>query len=381
MALSWRSFASRIRLDGEPQPHPPAHISRLEPYRCVSSRDQISERGDEDAYKLDWNEATIAPSPKVSEALSQAMTDGHFEWYPELGAEKLTEALETYTGVPKESIIVTNGSDDALLLLARTYLRASTEVIVPVPTYTHFMVYAGGQNARIQKIRWPDPFQKSVRTLERSISSTTRMVYLVSPNNPTGTVWSEEEVERLCRRHPHTMFVVDEAYHEFSGETVIHLTQKYANLAVTRTFSKAFGLAAFRVGYVAAHPRIIDHLWRLHNPKSVNHFAQIAATAAVNDQEYLKGYVDEVRKARAEFTDRLQDLDVEVHETPANYVVVRTTKPKRLAAALAERNVYVRDRSTMPGMAGCVRVTIGTREQMRDVASKFEAVLKEIGCI
>jgi histidinol-phosphate aminotransferase len=381
MALSWRTFASRIRLDGEPQPHPPAHIARLEPYRCVSSRDQISEKGTDDAYKLDWNESTIAPSPRVAEALNEAITAGRFEWYPELGAQQLTAALEEYTGVPKESLIVTNGSDDALLLLARTFLRASTEVIVPVPTYTHFLVYAGAQNARIQKIRWPDPFQKSVRTLERSISSTTRMVYLVSPNNPTGTVWSAEEVERLCSRHPHTMFIVDEAYHEFSGETVIHLTQKYANLAVTRTFSKAFGLAAFRVGYVAAHPRIADHLWRLHNPKSVNHFAQVAALAAVKDQDYLQSYVDEVRKARAEFTDRLNDLDVEVHETPANYVVVRVQRPKKLATALADKNIYVRDRSTMPGMAGCVRVTIGTCEQMQIVGDKFIEALKETGCI
>ena len=108
----------------------------------------------------------------------------------------------------------------------------------------------------------------------------TRMVYLVSPNNPTGVTWHEQEIAGLCARHPNVVFIVDEAYHEFCGQSVVQLTRKYSNLAVTRTFSKAFGLAAFRVGYVVAHPSLCDHLLRLHNPKSVNAVAQVAATAA-----------------------------------------------------------------------------------------------------
>ncbi len=380
MALSWRNFASRIGMDPEPHPRPPAHVLRLQPYRCVSSRKQIEERPDTEAYKLDWNESTIAPSPGVQQALTHVLSNGaNLNWYPDLAAEDLTEALETYTGIPRDSLIVTNGSDDALLLLCRTYLRSGNEVLVPVPTYTHFLVHVGAQNARIIELRNPNPFANDLNRLERAITGKTKMVYLVSPNNPTGTMWTARQIDYLCSRHPNVMFVVDEAYHEFSGQSVIHLTQTYSNLAVTRTFSKAFGLAAFRVGYVAAHPRACGHMWRLHNPKSVNTFGQLAATAAVHDLPYLESYVDEVRAARTEFVSRIRELGFEIHDSVANFVVVRVPQPHRFTDGLEEHNIYIRDRSSMPGLSGCVRITIGTREQMDHVFDCIKQVVTKLG--
>jgi histidinol-phosphate aminotransferase len=346
----------------------------------VSSLDQIESRDDIVPFKLDWNEATQAPSAKVRDALLRMVADAtHFQWYPDLGARKLTQDLAEYTGVPAESIIVTNGSDDALCLLARSFLRAGVEVLVPVPTYTHFLVYAKGQNARVVEIAEPDPFRTNIRHLERSIGGRTRMVYLVSPNNPTGTMWDEEEISYLCHRHPHVLFVVDEAYYEFSGKSVIGLTQTYTNLAVTRTFSKAFGLAAFRVGYLAAAPGVCEQLWRLHNPKSVNMMGQVAASAALEDLDHLNNYVDEVRAAVVDFVDEMRGLGFEARETPANYAVLRVPDPAALLSELEERNVYIRNRSHMPRMQGMVRITVGTREQMKEVTARMKQVFEKLG--
>ena len=213
MALSWKDLTNRFATDTDPHPRPPAHIRSLQPYSPVSSLDQITQAGDTHTqYKLDWNESTVEPSPRVKEALL-ALLDGQstLRWYPDLRADDLRSALERHTGVTKDSLIVTNGSDDALLLLCRTFLSSHNEVVVPVPTYNHFMVYAGAQNARIIEVAEPDPFQKNIRHLKRSITSLTRMVYLVSPNNPTGIVWEEKEVAALCARYPRVVFIVDEA--------------------------------------------------------------------------------------------------------------------------------------------------------------------------
>lgn len=381
MALTWKGLTNRFATDSDPHPRPPAHIRRLQPYSPVSSLDQITQAGDTHTqYKLDWNEATVEPSPRVKEALL-ALLDGAstLRWYPDLRAGDLRSALERHTGVTKDSIIVTNGSDDALLLLCRTFLSSQNEVVVPVPTYNHFMVYAGAQNARIVEVAEPDPFRKNIRHLKRSITSLTRMVYLVSPNNPTGVVWEEKEVAALCTRFPRVLFVVDEAYHEFSGQSVIQLTQKYSNLAVTRTFSKAYGLAAFRIGYVAAHPQLCDHLLRLHNPKSVNTMAQVAATAALSDTEHLKKYVDDVCAARADFVDFLRGRGLEARETPGNYVLVRVPDPDAFIRGLEERGVYVRDRSRQPRMSGFVRISVGTAEQMKDVQERITEVMDSVG--
>ncbi len=378
MDLNFRNLAGRIT--SELEPTPPAHVLKLQPYKPVSSLDAIRLNGKVVPYKLDWNEATISPSPKVADALAGFISGtSELYWYPDLAAGELRKALSGYTGVPEDNLLVTNGSDDALMLLCRTFLGEGAEVLVPVPTYTHFKVFAGAQNARIVELAEPDPFRKNIRHLSRSIGPQTKMLYLVSPNNPTGVVWEEEDISRLCMKHPHVLFVVDEAYYEFCGRSVIQLTQTYSNLAVTRTFSKAFGLAALRVGYVAAHPQVCDHLWRLHNPKSVNSMAQVGACAALSDLEWLDTYVTEVRNARRAFVTFLVNLGLEARETPANYMLLRVPDPDAFVHAMEERHVFIRDRSRMPRMKGFVRFSVGTEEQMADVGARVYDALLELG--
>ena len=355
------------------------HIRQMSPYGATSSLNRILKKKNT-AYKLDWNEATIRPSAKVDQALQkQIKQHAPWHWYPDLSAQTLREALSQYTNIPAANILVTNGSDDALQLLCRTYLNKAEDVLVPMPTYQHFLVFAAGAAANIKYLHWQDPFTKDIDTLHQAIGDNTRMVYLVSPNNPSGTTWESFEIKDLCRQHPETLFVVDEAYFEFHGQSVISLTQEFPNLVVTRTFSKAFGLASFRVGYLAAHPSMMENLQRLHNPKSVNHLAQVAATAALGDLEHLHGYVTEVQLAKQQICSDLRAMGLYVHDTPANFIMIHLPQVAPFIAELENHDIYLRDRSQLHGLEHYVRMSIGTRAQMFEVGECIKKTIQKLG--
>ncbi|MBP7127004.1 histidinol-phosphate aminotransferase family protein [Myxococcota bacterium] len=361
-----------------PVPAPSRATESLAPYDAVSSLSVIRRlpRGAV-PLKLDWNESSIPPTPKVIEAITGFLANGHhLNWYPELGATGLREDLARYTGVPADGILVTNGSDDALDLLCRTFIDPGDDVVVVWPTYGHFLIFARGRGVEPRKAMPPDPFQDPVSTLLEMLTPSTRMVYLPSPANPTGVLTSPQDVASLCRAFPATLFVVDEAYYEFAGITSAPLVQHLPNLAVTRTFSKCFGIAGLRVGYLLAGPYLIGHLRKLYNPKSVNALAQVGARAALADVDAREAYIAQVRGARAFLVTELRRRGAEVRNSEANFINVRVRDPKRLVQALESVAVFVRDRSHLEGFEGYIRITIGTLSQMNDLVERIDLLLE-----
>lgn len=349
------------------------HVANVRAYEPVSSLDRILARPWQEPLKLDWNESTIPPSPKVTEAISCFLAKGGcLNWYPDLHAARLVESIAEYTGRLRDQIVVTNGSDDALDLLCKTYLDAEERVLLPYPTYTHFLVYAGARGVRFDPVTYEDPFVGQMDRIINGLTPWTKMVYLVNPNNPTGVLFSPSEVQRLLEVAPQTLVVVDEAYFEFAGTTVAHLTDRYPNLVVTRTFSKSFGIAGLRVGYIVAHPAAVQDLRRVHNPKSVNVMGQIAAAAALTDGDYLQGYLDAVSESRAFLVRALRERGYEARATVANWILVRVPDPRRFCESLAEEGVYVRNRSSFPQLNGYVRISVGTRPQMEALLERLD---------
>jgi histidinol-phosphate aminotransferase len=351
-------------------------VRELTPYIAVTSQAAIEARPDgETTFKLDWNEATIAPSPRVNEAI-QAHLGGSrdLNWYPQLGSKDLVAALQNYTGLSSEYILATNGSDDALQLICNTYLSEGDKVVAPVPTYNHFLVFAQSRGAAITTVCGETPFDTNIDGIRGAMSLDTRILYLVSPNNPTGMVLNPEDVEELCRDYPDTLIILDEAYFEFSQVTGIDLVREYPNLIVTRTFSKAFGLASLRVGYLAADPELIEGLSRIYNPKSVNALGQVAAVAALGDLDYLNAFLDEVRASKEILRDFFASKNVDARITPANFVVVRVDDLPATLSALEDRGVYVRDRSGYPGLQDCLRMSVGTVEQTEKLLERLDEV-------
>ena len=356
------------------------NVRGVHPYQAVSSLDTIRARPEQLPHKLDWNEATVPPSPKVQEAIMAFLeSSNHLNWYPVLNSMNLAAALNHFYGVPQESFLVTNGSDDALNTICTTYLDPGDRVLVASPSYQHFLVFAQTRGAEIIHHYAPDPFEKDIEGLLRALHHhRPRLIYLVNPNNPTGVSYTPAEVAHLLAASPESLFVLDEAYYEFAGVTSIGLLSTHSNLVITRTFSKAYGMAGLRVGYALASPDIIEDLKRVFNPKSVNVLAQIGAIAALKDQVYLRSYLDEVARAKELMASWCASHGLPLHSTPGNYVMIRFEQAPWVVHLLHEEGVYVRDRSQMPQLSGYVRFSVGTLEQTQDVLSRLERVLKHL---
>ncbi len=375
-----------------------AHTDRLRPaaYSPTTSLEKIarSELNPADVLKLDWNEGTIAPPPSVSAAMIahiQQADGAYLKWYPHLsGGEALRAELARYCDAGEENVLVTNGSDDALILLCRALLGPEKVALAPTPTYEHFCVNVAHTGAELVRVDLHDPFLADVEIVVAGIErNRPALVYLVSPNNPTGIEWPVEAVRALAHRFPEVTFIVDEAYHEFgqidrrTGQpgTCAQLAIATRNVIVTRTFSKAFCLASVRCGYVIAHPAVLDELRAYYNPKSVNQFAQVAAFAALRELDsYYRPYIEATHAARDGFVRDLQARGIAVRSGGAgNFVCVHIAdgRTAELCRRLEEHGIYVRDIGAR--FPGYVRITIGL--QMARVAEALETALHAMGYV
>lgn len=355
-------------------------IRQLKPYQAVSSLENIHARPDQSPLKLDWNEATVPPSPRVIEAITAFLGNTHhLNWYPVLNSTNLIERLARFHGVPGDRMLITNGSDDALNTICTTYLDVDDPVLVASPTYQHFLVFAQSRGAEIVHHYAPDPFATDVDGLAAALAEVRpKVLYLVNPNNPTGTLYTPAEITTLLEAAPGTLVIVDEAYSEFAGTSAIGLLHEYSNLIVTRTFSKAYGMAGLRIGYALAHERVIEDLRRVFNPKSVNVLAQVGAMAALEDQPWLRWYIDEVDQSKAMMAEWFAARGIEFQNTPANFVMVRFDQAAWVVRLLMDEGVYVRDRSHVPSLSGFVRYSVGTTEQTRDLLIRTGRVLDRL---
>lgn len=351
-------------------------IRDLQPYDPVSSLTKIKQNKDITHFKLDWNETTIPPSPKVIASLTQYLGNGSkLNWYPEMFYTPLFEKLSKYVGCRLNQVLLTNGSDDALDLICQTYLDPNQQVVSPVPTYNHFLQFAKRTGARVKEVSKDNPFGISLEEIADHIDSETKIVYLANPNNPTGNVYSPGAILSLIKSHPGVVFVSDEAYFEFAGISCSKLIDEAENIIITRSFSKCFGLAGLRIGYLIARETVIHNLRRVFNPKSVNMLAQIAAIAALDDLPYYNKYVREVKRSAAMVKDFFDRRGIVCRPTFGNFILVKLDNPTEIAQKLAKVGIHVRDRSKH--LPGYIRFGLDTEERTTEILSRIEKVLDE----
>jgi histidinol-phosphate aminotransferase len=330
--------------------------------------------GGEGPYlKLDWNEATIPPSPLVLKRIDEYLMGGTLNEYPDIHCGQLLSKLEEYTRLPKEQLAVYNGSDDALDNIFGAFIDSSSSVAAFDPGYSQVDSFIKKRTTAYTKLPIEDPFGEHTYPLDEL--GDYDVVYLINPHSPTGHFFPTVEVERLLRLHPQTLFIVDEAYFEYAKQTCSHLTGKYTNLIVTRTFSKAFSLASCRLGYVISCKENIEVLAKIRNGKSVNSFAQIAGCAALDDVEYMSKYVEEVERAKTFLYSQLIDMET-LTAIPSftNFILIECKDAKALVKKFADANILVRDRSSFKGLENCIRISIGTLSQMvpvHNILSEF----------
>lgn len=322
--------------------------------------------GSRDALRLDFNENTLECSPKVREVLGQ-FSAGALTRYPE--REPVEAFVAAKLGLRAEQVALTNGVDEAIHVLFETFLDAGDELLLPVPTYTMYEVYASATDAKVVAVQATDDLQFPFERLMAAITPRTKIIALANPNSPSGSVATREQILELARRAPLAVLLVDEAYFHFFGETVMDCIGSVPNLVVARTFSKAYGLAGLRLGLLAGQLETMRWVRRVLSPYSVNSLALACLPAAMEDTEYLDWYVSEVLAARAEFEKTLDAAGVRRWPSRTNFILVEIgARHREFVERMRAAGVLVRDRSNDPGCDGRVRITIGTREQMRKAA-------------
>lgn len=332
--------------------------------------------GSRDALRLDFNENTIACSPKVREVLG-GISSGSLTRYPE--REPVEAIVSAHVGVRPEQLALTNGVDEAIHVLFETFLEAGDELLLPVPTYTMYEVYASATDAHVVTVQAADDLQFPFERLLAAITPRTKIIAVANPNSPSGSVAAREQLLELARRAPHAVLLVDEAYFHFFGETVIDLIGAMPNLMVARTFSKAYGLAGLRLGLLAGPVELMRWVRRVLSPYSVNSIALACLQPALEDTAYLDWYVSEVLTGRADFEAALDRAGLRWWPSRANFVLVDIGPQHReFVELMRAAGVLVRDRSNDPGCLGRVRVTIGTREQMQQAIGALNRAVTEL---
>jgi histidinol-phosphate aminotransferase len=343
---------------------PRAAVQKMAPYSPPTA-------GRAGKMRLDFNENTIGCSPRVIEALRHGIEAEHLSIYPEYGDAKAD--IARYFKVAPEQFVFTNGTDEAIQVFLNTYVDDGQEVIVLKPAYAMYRFYAEVAGAKITELPYPPEMEFPFDDLLRAVTKDTRAILIANPNNPTGTAVSLDGILRILKRARHAAVLIDEAYYEFSGITALAEIAANPNLFVCRTFSKVFGMAAMRLGCLFSTEKNVTYLHKAQSPYSVNMLAIRAAQAAVEDVDYVRSYVTEALAARELLCLGLEKMGIDYVPSSANFVLGRFGKRAiEVRDALRARGILVRDRSYEA--PGCVRITVGTREQTRKMLAALEEV-------
>lgn len=326
--------------------------------------------------RLDFNENTAGCSLRVLQRLTR-VTAEDLARYPD---RQPVEALAArHLGLASEQVLLTNGVDEAIHLLCEAYLEPHDEVLVVAPTFSMYEIYAAATGARVVQVHADADFKFPMNKILAGITPATRLIAVASPNNPTGAVASREELLQIARAKTDAALLVDEAYYEFHGETIIRDIATADNLFVARTFSKAYGLAGLRIGLLCGPAEQMPALRRISSPYNVNAMALLALPAALEDQEYVSDYASQVREGRERLARQLRDTGMKYWPSHANFLLLRIgAQHREFVAAMRQRGILVRDRSADPGCDGCVRITIGTAPQTAQLLVTLKEVCAEL---
>ena len=359
---------------------PNKYLRNLKPYKLASHKIwSVKPEERPEILKLDWNESTIPPSPKVAEYLNKILSEpSFFNLYPTTYNEKFLELLSDYTGLPQENLQYFASSDALHEYICKVFISVGDPVMILGPSYDNFRLTCQANGAEVYFSNYEDDFSFNAQKFENDIyAKEPAVVYICNPNNPTGNLHPVSYIRHLLDEFPDTLFLLDEAYIEFSDKSAKELVLEYDNLLISRTFSKAFGIANFRVGYLIASKDNVQFINKVRNPKNVSTFAQTAAMAVLSDVQYMKNYVAEVNKAKAFFVDALkkyEDIYVPA-ESAGNFVLVKFKdyeSKMALLEFLAGKNIFVRNRTEALSVYNCFRITVGTTEQMKVVLKAFD---------
>jgi histidinol-phosphate aminotransferase len=350
-------------------------MSRFGAYSACKSPDVISRQlgiPEMAIIKLDANENPYGCSPRVKKALAAYP---YFNIYPDSNQTELRENLSRYVGLGSEYLVAGNGSDELIDLLLRMFLERDDEVIINVPTFDMYRFCTQVCRGKVIEVLRRKDFTIDVQAIKAAISPRTRLIFITIPNNPTGNIESREDILELVQTG--LPLVVDEAYFEFSGQTVAPLVPEHQNLMVLRTFSKWAGIAGLRIGYGIFSPAITDILIKIKPPYNINLAAAVAAQESIQDRDYLLSTVNKMIAERGRLFEKLKLLDfLKPVPSQANFILSEVTRgnARYLQDELEKKGILIRYYNT-PLLRNYIRISAGKPEQ----TDKIIDALRELG--
>lgn len=342
-------------------------ISRLPAYHSpIVSRAGLS---------LDLNESMAGCSPRVLARL-RSLSAADVSLYPEREAgERL---VASFLGIAPDQVLLTNGMDEALSLVFTTYLDPGAELLFADPTFVMYPMLGEALGARVVRLQSGESLDLPVADLLARISPRTRVIAIANPNNPTGLAARRADLLRIAESAPDAAVLIDEAYFEFCGETLLPDLARYPNLFVARTFSKAYGLAGLRLGVLTGAAEQIGYMRRFGLPFNVNAVALACLEEALADQAFVRDHVAQVKQGRERMAQLFDELGLRFWPSQTNFVLVRIdAAAKTFVESMQRRSVLVRDSSGNASCGECVRITVGTPRQMDGVLQAIREAIAE----
>jgi histidinol-phosphate aminotransferase len=330
-----------------------------------------------EGLRLHLNENTGGCSARVLEAIQQ-VRPSDVSTYPQY--REAVVATARHFGVDSDWVLLTNGLDEGILMAAVGHIAKprihDAETIIPLPAFDPYPNSTAAVGATAIRVPPTHDFAFQTQGVLEAITPRTRMIFLNTPNNPTGQLIPVADLIRIIEAAPAAIVLVDEAYIEFGGTTFLPNLARFPNVLVGRTFSKAYGLAGMRVGVVIGQPPALDPVRSVTLPFNINGVALAAMHAALQDADFLPRYAAQVHESRERLYDTCRRLGYEYWPSAANYVMVRVGETGPLIEALAARRIHVRDRSKDPSTPGCIRMTAGIVEHTVAAIAALEEIAR-----
>ena len=326
--------------------------------------------------RLHLNENTGGCSTPVLEAIRQVRASD-VSVYPQY--REAVIATAQHFGVDPDWVLLTNGLDEGILMAAVGHIAKARvhdgETIIPLPAFDPYANSTAAAGATAVQVPPGCDFAFPTQAVIDAITPRTRMIFLNTPNNPTGQLISIGDLVRISEAAPGAVVLIDEAYIEFGGTTFLPELPRFPNVLVGRTFSKAYGLAGMRLGVVIGQPQVLDPVRAVTLPFNVNGVALAAMHAALDDTEFLPRYAAQVRESRERLYGACRRLGLQYWPSAANYVMVRVGETTPFIEALSARAIHVRDRSKDPTTPGCIRITAGMIEHTEAAIEALDAIV------
>lgn len=324
------------------------------------------------AVRMDTSTNVLGPNPVLRDVLREC-ADMDLNQYPAPYSDGLREALAETYGISADNFVVGNGSDEVLDIIFKTYMNPGETVISPYPSYSLHSFFVKINAGRFDTVDLKPGFQLDADAL---LKREGKVILLCTPNNPTANTFDRRAVEQVIKEHDGPV-VVDEAYGEFADDSFISRVNDFENLIVTRTFSKAYGMAGLRIGYMASNPKMANQMQRVKIPYSLNRISERAAMAALQNREYIDATIELVRREREKLSRGLNALGLKPFPSQSNFVLFKCPVPSsELVAKLADRGVLIRDFGKLRLLEDCARTTVGTEELNAMLLSRLEEVLE-----